>query len=120
VDISEAIEIMQKRTLKYAFCYGSAEEAGVERFSLKECFWDEAHRGGVIMNKETKMYSIGQENVEGNEFAMWHGPNPNLDEMLRVVGVSKRSVILEYEEAQEGLINIKVIYRWNKTIWEKV
>jgi hypothetical protein len=76
--------------------------------------------GGVTMNKETKMYAIGQENVEGNEFAMWHGPNPNLDEMLRVVGVSKRSVILEYEEAQEGLINIKVIYRWNKTIWEKV
>ena len=45
VDISEAIEIMQKRTLKYTFCYDSAEEAGVERFSLKECFWDEAHRG---------------------------------------------------------------------------
>lgn len=53
-------------------------------------YWDAAKHerfskligGGVIMNKETKMYSIGQENVEGNEFAMWHGPNPNLDEML--------------------------------------
>ena len=42
---AEAIRIMQSRTRKYAFQYDSEEEAGVERFHLKECFWDEEMKG---------------------------------------------------------------------------
>lgn len=43
--IEEATEIMHGRTKKYAFSYNSAEAAGVEKYELKECFWDEVFKG---------------------------------------------------------------------------
>lgn len=36
----EARLIMNERTLKWAFCYDSEDEAGVKEFFLKEVVWD--------------------------------------------------------------------------------
>lgn len=41
----EAREIMIKRTLKFCGQYPSEEAAGVFRYNLTECYWDEVNRG---------------------------------------------------------------------------
>lgn len=40
----EARETMNGRTTRWAFMYDSEEKAGVERWNLREAFWDETEK----------------------------------------------------------------------------
>ena len=64
--------------------------------------------------REEVMYAIGTEHKRG-EFGMWQGPNPELIEMLEVVGKSRRDCILRFN--LDG--TDEVLYRWHGDRWVK-
>lgn len=55
------------------------------------------------------MYVIGEETGEG-EYGMWHGPSPDLRDMLNTEGESSNSVIIEFPKPDVS----NVLYRWSE------
>lgn len=59
-----------------------------------------------------KMYAIGTSKNEGKAFAMWHGPNPSEEEMLKENGSGPKDYLIRFNSPDE-IESHQFLWKWN-------